>query len=114
MEPTECDIKENNKFIHVEVWTRFYLRAVFMAWYLVISVVMLAQIWIKRGKIKSHNLVTRSLIWLLLAGLLDTARNIWLFCVDDYELHKDSSDGLKVIGACSEMAFFFQHWEFVN
>ena len=49
MEPTECDIKENNKFIHVEVWTRFYLRAIFMAWYLVISVVMLAQIWIKRG-----------------------------------------------------------------
>jgi len=49
---------------------------------------------------------------LLLAGLLDTIRNIWLIADGELEINKESFTAIKYISNLSEMMFYFQHWEF--
>lgn len=94
------------------LYFRFYSRACAMLVYLIISTIMLANIWHQRHQIRTHSLITRQLIMLLLAGLLDTIRNIWLIADGELEINKESFTAIKYISNLSEMMFYFQHWEF--
>ena len=79
--------------------------------YFVVSGVLLIKI-SKNQQIQSKSLITIQLLFLLLAGLFDTVRNIWMMCREEVMIKEDTPFMLRAISTTSECLFYCQHWEF--
>ena len=66
---------------HKEALGRFYSRAICMLIYFVVSGVLLIMI-SRNQQISSKRLITIQLVFLILAGFIDTVRNIWMLSID--------------------------------
>ena len=96
------------------VKARLYSRTIEFALYFIFALFLLYRYFRQRREMKKPLTVVFQLVFLMLSGLLDTIRNIWLISLGQYEMASSDNKWIQILGDISSALFLMQHWEFAS